>query len=205
MLVGITGPSGAGKGAVVSTFEARGFAIVDADKIAREVVMPGEPALAELAKFFGDDIINCDGTLNRRLLADKAFSSRESTDELNRIMHGSICSRMIARANEFKAKKISCVFDAPLLFEAKLELHCDCVVAVIAPAKLRAERIAKRDGLTGEEIAKRMKMQHEDEYYTSRSQYVIMNDGSLQQLEKKSEELIADIIARYSLEEGRFD
>lgn len=205
MLVGITGPSGAGKGAVVGTFEAHGFGIIDADKIAREIVMPGEPALAELAERFGDDLLNSDGTLNRRLLADRAFSSRESTDELNRIMHGSICRRMIEHAEKFGVQGINCVFDAPLLFEAGLEQHCDCIISVIAPVEIRAQRLTKRDGLTDEEIQKRMKMQHEDEYYTSRSQYIIVNDGSLQQLAEKSEKVIKDIIARYDSKGGRTD
>ncbi len=203
MLVGITGPSGAGKGAVVGIFEAHGFGVIDADKVAREIVMPGEPALAELAARFGDDLIDLDGTLNRRLLADRAFSSRESTDELNRIMHGSIRRRMVDRANEFGAQGINCVFDAPLLFEAGLEKYCDCIVSVIAPAEIRAQRLAKRDGLTAEQINKRMKMQHEDEYYTSRSQYIIVNDGSLEQLAEKSEEIVKDIIARYDSKGGR--
>lgn len=205
MLVGITGPSGSGKGAVVGTFEAYSFGIIDADKIAREIVMPGEPALAELAVRFGEDLINSDGTLNRRLLADRAFSSRESTDELNRIMHGSICRRMINRADELDAQGINCVFDAPLLFEAGLEKYCDCIVSVVAPAEIRARRLVKRDGVTDEEIRKRMKMQHEDEYYTSRSQYIIVNDGSLEQLAEKSEEIVKEIIARYDSKGGSSD
>ena len=205
MLVGITGPSGAGKGAVVVAFEARGFGIVDADKVAREIVMPGEPALAELAVSFGGDLINSDGTLNRRMLADRAFSSRESTDRLNQIMHGSICRRMLERAEELGARGINCVFDAPLLFEAGLEKYCDCVISVIAPVGIRAQRLAKRDGLTSEQISRRMQAQHDDEYYTSRSQYIIVNDGSLQQLAEKSEEVVKDIIARYDSKGGLTD
>lgn len=197
MLVGITGPSGAGKGLVVEVFESNGFRIIDADKVAREVVMPGEPLLAKLTAVFGDDIITNDGTLNRRLLADRAFSSRENTDKMNQIMHASICRRMIDRADKFKEQGINCVFDAPLLFEAGLEKHCDCCIAVIAPVALRIQRLSKRDGITEGEIHKRLSMQHDDEYYISRSQYIITNDGSRSELAQSVQTIVRQIIDKY--------
>lgn len=196
MVVGITGPSGAGKGLVVGVFESHGFRVVDADKVAREVVMPGEPALYELSSEFGGDIINADGTLNRRLLANRAFASRENTDRMNDIMLNVIRRRMIDRADEFKIQRINCVFDAPLLFEAGLEECCDCCVAVIAPIEIRINRLAKRDCITEEEIRMRIEMQHNDEYYTSRCQYVIINDKGKAELEKASDEVVKDILRK---------
>lgn len=196
MLVGITGPSGAGKGLVVKVFEANGFQTIDADKVSREVVMPGEPALSELSAEFGEDIINADGTLNRRLLSNRAFASRENADRMNDIMLDVICRRMIGRADEFKAQGINCVFDAPLLFEAGLEKCCDCCVAVIAPIELRINRLIGRDCITEEEIRRRIKMQHNDEYYTSRCQYVIINDKGKTELEEMSYKVVKDILRK---------
>lgn len=190
MLVGITGPSGAGKGLAVQTFAAHGFCVIDADKVAREVVMPGEAALRQLAAIFGGDIIRADGTLDRRLLAKRAFASRESTDRMNEIMLTEICKRMLARAEECRSRGEDCLFDAPLLFEAHLEEYCDRCVAVIAPLALRIGRLAARDGLTEDEIRSRIKMQHEDEYYTSRCQYIIINDSDKAALEKQTEAVI---------------
>lgn len=194
MLVGVTGPSGAGKGLAVQTFAAHGFCVIDADKVAREVVMPGEPALTRLAEVFGGEIIQADGTLDRRLLAKRAFASRENTDRMNDIMLTEISRRMIARAEECRGRGEDCLFDAPLLFEAGLEEYCDCCVAVIAPLALRIRRLAKRDGITEEEIRSRIKRQHEDEYYTSRCQYIIMNDSDQTALEQKTEAIIQRIM-----------
>lgn len=194
MLVGITGPSGAGKGLAVQTFAAHGFCVIDADKVAREVVMPGEPALTRLAEAFGGDIVQADGTLDRRLLAKRAFASRENTDRMNGIMLAEIVRRMLDRAEECRSRGENCLFDAPLLFEAGLEKHCDCCVAVMAPLEVRIGRLAARDGITEEEIRSRIKMQHEDEYYTSRCQYIIMNDRDQTALEQATEAMIQDIM-----------
>lgn len=193
MLVGITGPSGAGKGLAVQIFAAHGFCVIDADKVAREVVMPGEPALTKLAETFGRDILKSDGTLDRRLLAKRAFASRESTDRMNEIMLTEIRKRMIVRAEDYRSRGEDCLFDAPLLFEAHLEDYCDCCVAVIAPLTLRIQRLAERDGITEDEIRSRIKMQHEDEYYTSRCQYIIMNDSDKTALKKETEAIIQRI------------
>ena len=196
MLVGITGPSGAGKGLVARVFESYGFHAIDADEIARAVVMPGEPALTRLAEKFGSDIVKADGTLDRRLLAKRAFASRENTDLMNDIMLTEIRTRMIAYAHECRTREEDCLFDAPLLFEAHLEETCDCCVAVIAPLELRIKRLCERDGITESEIRSRIKMQHEDEYYTSRCQYIIINDSDKTMLEKKAQELVELILRR---------
>ncbi len=181
-MVGITGPSGAGKGCVVGEFAGRGFEVIDADKVAREVVLPGEPALRELAERFGQDIILPDGSLDRRLLAGRAFASPESTAAMNRIMLGSIVERMKKRAEDCAARGKNCLFDAPLLIEAGLDGSCDVCVAVVAPVELRIARLMERDGLSEEEIRSRISRQHPDEYYTSRCGYVIVNDSDISRL-----------------------
>ena len=191
MLVGITGPSGAGKGCVARIFASRGFAVIDADKVAREVVMPGQPVLLALADRFGREIIKDDGALDRRLLAQKAFSSQKDTEALNRIMHGEICRRMKALADNYKASGKDCLFDAPLLIEAGLTEMCDTCIAVIAPAEVRTSRLIQRDGLSGQEIRSRLSRQHNDEFYLSHCEYSIVNDGDLQHLEDQAE-AIAD-------------
>ena len=130
MLVGITGPSGAGKGRVTKVFAERGYAVIDADQVARQVVMPGEHALTALAEAFGNDIILPDGSLDRRLLGSRAFSSEQDTDTLNSIMLTEIKRRMILCAREWAAEGKNCLFDAPLLIEAELDVLCDVCVAV---------------------------------------------------------------------------
>lgn len=194
MLVGITGPSGAGKGLAVKVFEKYGFRTIDADKVAREVVMPGETALQQLTDAFGRDILHADGTLNRRLLAKRAFSSRELTDRMNAIMLAEIRARMVTRAAEFAARGENCLFDAPLLFEAEMGALCDCRVAVVAPVEMRIARLAARDGITEEEIRKRISMQHGDDYYIARCEYVIVNDSDQASLVRQTEETVISIL-----------
>lgn len=197
MLVGITGPSGAGKGCVTREFVKRGFAVIDADKVARDVVLPGEPALKALAAEFGGDILLTDGSLNRRRLAEAAFSSQQGTDALNRIMLDEIVRRMTALAGRYNALKQNCLFDAPLLIEAGLDAVCDTNVAVIAPVNVRIDRLMARDGLTEAEIRSRVSRQHGDDYYVSHCEYVIVNDGSISQLEMKAGRVVNSILQRF--------
>ena len=156
VLIGITGPSGAGKGCVAQVFARRGFAVIDADRIAREIVMPGQPALAALTDAFGKDILLPDGSLDRRLLAQRAFSSEQGTKTLNEITHKEICKRMKALADGYMNSGRNCLFDAPLLIEAGLTDICNACVAVIASAEERTKRLMQRDGITEQEVPEEM-------------------------------------------------
>lgn len=200
MLVGITGPSGAGKGCVTKVFERLGFTVIDADLIARQVVMPGEKALSALADAFGSDIIMSDGCLNRRLLGERAFSSEQNTVILNSIMHGEIKRRMILSAEQCASDGRNCLFDAPLLIEAELDGLCDVCVAVVASREIRMNRLMLRDHLTEQEIGSRFSRQHGDEYYTSHCEYVIVNDGDLAALERASAEVAGKILKQFAAE-----
>ena len=194
VLLGITGPSGGGKGCVAKIFAQRGFAVIDADQVARDVVLPGQPVLAALADRFGGDIIKADGTLDRRLLAQRAFSSQEQTKALNQIMHGEICRRMKSLAENYKKSGQNCLFDAPLLIEAGLTELCDRCIAVISSEDVRIARLMERDGISQQEIHNRLSRQQSDDYYTSQCDYTIVNNGDLKELEKQAE-AIADSLA----------
>ena len=198
VLIGITGPSGAGKGCVAQVFARRGFAVIDADRIAREIVMPGQPALAALTDAFGKDILLPDGSLDRRLLAQRAFSSEQGTKTLNEITHKEICKRMKALADGYMNSGRNCLFDAPLLIEAGLTDICNACVAVIASAEERTKRLMQRDGITEQEIQRRLSRQHSDDFYTSRCDYTIVNDGDLDRLREQADA----IIERLSIHDG---
>ena len=198
MLVGITGPSGAGKSIAVGVFEAHGFRVIDADLVAREVVMPGQPVLFRLAAEFGSDIVQGDGTLDRKKLADRAFSSRERTDRMNAIMLTEIRKRMTAQAAQYASAGQHCLFDAPLLFEAGLEELCDCCVAVIAPPEVRLARLSQRDGLTEQALRSRLRMQHADDLYTARCEFVLVNDKDIASLRQETEKVVAAVLEKYN-------
>ena len=194
VLLGITGPSGAGKGCVAKIFAQRGFAVIDADQVARDVVLPGQPVLAALADRFGGDIIKADGTLDRRLLAQRAFSSQEETEALNGIMHGEICRRMKALAENYKKSGQNCLFDAPLLIEAGLTELCDRCIAVISSEDVRIARLMERDGISQQEIHNRLSRQQSDGYYISHCDYTVYNDGDLRRVEEQVK-TVADSLA----------
>lgn len=177
-LIGLTGSTGSGKSTVAEFFRQNGYTIIDADKIARQALAKDSSCLKQVCGVFGDDILRPDGDLNRQKLAERAFSSSENTQLLNDITHPWIFLQVlkICRQN-IDSGKNKLLFDAPVLFESNSDIMCDAVVSVTAPKKVRLERLVKRDGLSEEQIRKRMSVQHDDDYYTSRSDFVI--DGSL--------------------------
>ena len=164
--IGLTGPTGAGKGFVGEELKKRGFKIIDCDYYVRKAEEKGSPVLEELAAEFGDDILT-DGELNRRLLAQRAFESKEKTDALNRIVHPKVIELCRQQADGL------CVLDAPQLFEANAQEDCYKVITVVAPDEMRLERILKRDNLTARQAFIRMNAQFDNDYYIKRSDYVI--------------------------------
>lgn len=178
LIVGLTGQTGAGKGLFCKALlDYDGICCLDTDKIAREVVEKGQPALNELAEYFGNEILNNDGTLNRKKLASVAFCDKEKHRKLNEITHFYIKQKTLQRAD--LAKKmgaVAVIIDAPLLFESGLDKVCDFTVGVICPPDIRLDRIMKRDGIDEENAKIRMNAQPCDEFFREKCTYVLEND-----------------------------
>ena len=191
LVIGLTGQTGAGKSTVSEFALELGCKIINADSVAREALAPGSEVLKRLAVSFGSDIIEKDGSCKRRLLAQRAFSSRENTDLLNEITHPWI-KRRISEYIEIYRRDGDCIIllDAPQLYESGCDGLCDTVIAVTAPEDIRMARIIERDGLTEEEAALRMKAQKSGEFFIERADHII--DGSLPLKEVK--ERISEII-----------
>ena len=179
-MIGLTGQTGAGKSTVSQRLAARGCAVIDCDAVTRDSALYSGECLAELQKAFGRDIIRPEGTLDRRLLARRAFADDESTQTLNRITHPVIFGRLRA---EIAAKKAAgarvIVLDAPTLFEAGAERLCRRVVSVLADRAVRRARILRRDGISEAEAEHRMQAQQADGFYAARSDYVLDNTASV--------------------------
>lgn len=178
-IVGLTGPTGAGKGYVAEYLKSKGCYIADTDFIAHELTVKDSPFLLILSENFGKDIINSNGELDRKLLASRAFNSKEKQLLLNSLMHPEIIriaqERCIdALENDAKAA----VIDAPLLFECGADKICDTVISVIAPENVRLDRIIKRDNITIQAAKSRMSVQHEDSFYTEKSEFVVRSYSS---------------------------
>ncbi len=176
LTIGLTGKTGAGKSTVALYLREQGCYIIDGDVIARQITEKGSPVLSELQKAFGEDIVDEKGELIRKLLAERAFSSRESTDLLNSITHPAIkekCRQEIEKAKN-EGYRIS-VIDAAALLDSSCKDICHKIVVVTAPEEIRLERILRRDGITTEQAMTRIKAQKSDEYYFSYADIIIRN------------------------------
>lgn len=179
-ILGLTGPTGAGKSEAARLLQAAGIPVVDADQLAREVTAAGHPCLAELAAAFSPAVLRGDGTLDRAALAAAAFATPEATARLNAITHPHILalSERYVRAYWEQGSPLVAV-DAPLLFESGMDRTCDHTVAVLAPAAVRQARICERDGITAEQASLRMHAQPSDAFYRERADEVLENNGDL--------------------------
>ena len=177
-IIGLTGGSGAGKGEVCKAFLSFGIEAIDTDKISREVTHKNSECLRELAEYFSGGILTSDGELDRKKLAEIAFSSKENLDMLNKITHKHIlneCKRIILDME--KASKKAVIVDAPLLFESGFDKECDIIISVIADRDKRIKRIIKRDNITLEQAETRIKNQKSDGFLNANSDYVIYNNS----------------------------
>ena len=194
MIIGLTGQTGAGKSTVSEIFGHSGFALIDADRIARKVVEPGMPCLAELFDYFGDAVRNPDDTLNRKALAKIVFTDEKKLESLNSITHPFITEEIFRQINEYhqQGRKLI-LLDAPTLFESKASDFCDMIISVLAPPEVRCERIMKRDSITEEAAHERMNAQLPEEFFIKHSDYVIRNRSDLASLTAHVEEVAEKI------------
>lgn len=183
--IGLTGPTGAGKGYVSSRLAEMGFNILDTDKYVKKIYDNNPGILNRLAAEFGNDII-INGELDRKKLAQIAFSSKENTKRLNSIVHPEVISLC-----ERDAKPLA-VLDAPQLFEAGAADKCYKIISVIADYETRLRRITERDKITQEQAVSRMNAQFDESYYINNSDFVIYNNGEDidSQIKKIMEEIL---------------
>lgn len=193
IVIGLTGQSGAGKSTVTEVFSKFSVAVVDADSLAHKALKT-EKCKENLRKAFGDGIFDEDGEVVRKALAKAAFSSKENTNKLNQATHPVITELSKDAFDKAKSEGFKAViFDAPTLFESGLHSICAFVISVIADKDVRAKRIMQRDNLSFDEAMQRLNAQHDDEFYTQKSRYVIENDGTKEELYKKAEMICEEL------------
>lgn len=182
-IIGLTGGIGSGKSTVARSLQEHGFPIVDADLIAREIVEPGQPALAELAKEFGEDILNADGSLDRGLLASRAFTNKDTTQRLNNITHPRINQRtqeLFDEARENGAEAV--IYDMPLLIDKGLHKDMDATIVVHAAEHVRLERLTTKRGLDVDDVRRRINAQIDDETRKQHADILLDNNGTEEDL-----------------------
>ncbi|WJZ02508.1 Dephospho-CoA kinase [Corynebacterium freiburgense] len=192
--IGLTGGIGSGKSTVAKLLEKQGFCIIDADQIARDIVEPGQPALAELVKAFGSGILLEDGSLHRGELARLAFSSEESTALLNAITHPKITAETQRRFADAEAQGFAeIVYDMPLLVDNGLHKDMDFVVVVDAEPEVRIDRLVRYRGLDEDDARRRLGAQLTDAERNAVADMVIDNNGEIEALVPQVDELVRRI------------
>lgn len=179
--VGLTGGIGSGKSAVSERLAQHGAVVIDYDLLAREVVAPGRPALAEIAHRFGADLIAADGTLNRPELGAIVFNDPESLRTLESITHPAIRVLAVEREAAAAADAIV-VHDNALLIEMGHHTSMDAVVVVDVPQELQIERLVADRGMSEAEARTRIGNQTSRESRTGVADFIIDNTGSLDEL-----------------------
>ena len=192
--VGLTGGIGAGKSEVSRRLAALGAVVIDADAVARQVVAPGTPGLAEISAAFGDGVLRPDGSLDRERLGEIVFSDAALREKLNAIVHPRVGARM-RQLEEAAGETAIVVHDIPLLAENNLAGGFDVVVVVDAPPELQEERLVKR-GMTRAQAAARISAQASRQQRLAIASLVVDNSGPLADLDRKVAELWAGLRQR---------
>jgi dephospho-CoA kinase len=196
LLVGITGGIGAGKSTVCRVFREAGYPVFSADEIAREVVQPGSPALAEIAQLFGPAALGPDGSLDRAYARERISRDPSLRRRLEAITH----PRIQARAQELTKQAFSdghevVFYEAPLLFEAKSDREMDKVICVHAPDEIRLARVMARDGSTREQAERLLVSQMPQAEKIRRADFLLENGGGEEELRRAARNLLAQIKA----------
>ena len=191
-IYGLTGMSGAGKSTVSKSFEKEGFYIIDCDILARKVVEKGEPCLDRLHAIFGDSVITDDGELDRRAMGNIVFADPKKLKLLNDTIYPYITYKVITICEN--ADKRFILLDAPTLFESGIDFICNGIVSVTCDKEKSVERIMLRDNISRESAENRLGSQHDAEYYKSKSNFCIENNGCLDTLRANAEDTARKII-----------
>lgn len=194
-VIGITGPSGAGKGALCAILQTKyGFNVIDADSIYHSLVSAPSPCLDEIRLNFGNSVICQNGSLNRETLSRLVFGdgNADRLRLLNKITHKYVVEKILLEIEHSRSQGVNCLVDAPLLIEAGLTKYCDFTVAVLADDKTRIDRIIARDNISHEKAAMRISSQKAQEFYTANTDYTVINDSDISLLESSVVKILSE-------------
>ena len=204
LLVGLTGGIATGKSTVAETLRSLGAEVIDADQLARDVVAPGEPALAEIVREFGE-VRNPDGTLDRKKLGAIVFGDAARRKQLEAITHPAIRDRFLARLAELEARGFTGVvfFDAPVMIESGNYRSMDRLVVVFTDESTQRDRLMARDGMAAAEATARMATQMPVVDKAKLADYVIDNTGDRASTAARTREVFEALLAELRAREYR--
>lgn len=206
VVIGLAGGTATGKSTVAAIWASMGAHIIDADRVARELVKPGSDLLKKIADTFGQTVLNDDGSLNRRELGRICFSEKQQLLKLNAIIHPGLRAQIEAMVDEIKAAPeghtdsgdpMAVVIDAAVLFESGLHLLADVVVAVVADPEIQVRRLVQRMGLSESEARTRVGAQRSSAEFARLSDFVIDTTGGLDSYEAEARTLYRRILTEH--------
>ena len=188
-IIGLTGPTGAGKSSLKEIAEKQGAAFIDCDTVVHHLFEADADCIRAVAAAFGEDTIE-NGRVNRRVLAQRAFASRQATQLLNETVFPFVTYAIL---REIEAKKEQTVIlDAPTLYESGIDEICCLTVAVLAEKETRTQRIKARDNLSDEAAQLRLTAGKEDEFYLNKAQKIIYNNNDIKALQEEFKSLLQE-------------
>ena len=187
LTVGLTGGIASGKSTVANMFADHGIAIVDTDLIARELVLPGTPALAELEALFGDAVLLADGSLDRGALREIVFADAAKREQLEGVLHPGIREESVRQAAS--ADSPYCVIVVPLLVDSPMREHMDRVLVVDCDEGVQMQRLLQRDAESEPQARRMIAAQASREDRLAIADDVIMNDGSVEETRRQVDSL----------------
>jgi dephospho-CoA kinase len=199
LIIGLTGGIATGKSTVARMLVERGALLVDADQIAREVVQPGSTLLAEIAHVFAVDeqlnILNSDGTLDRKKLGEYIFDHADAKQKLEALIHPAIRNQILSQMNALATQhpESLVIVDIPLLFESKYDRIFDQVIVVYVPREVQIQRLMERDGLSEEQAQQRIFAQMSIEEKRQLATVVIDNRADLAHTEQQIDQFLRSI------------
>jgi dephospho-CoA kinase len=185
--VGLTGGIGCGKTTVSQLFKEMNVPAIDADDIAHSLVEPGQPALLEISKAFGDKAINPDGSLDRHYLRDTIFSNRQQKQQLEDILHPLVFAAMEKAIDQLNDPY--CILSVPLLFETHMAHFVDRILVVDCPAEAQIARVRRRDGLDDVRIQSIIDSQASRDYRLAHADDIIDNSLASSELAEQAKKL----------------
>lgn len=191
-MVAITGNSGSGKSTVSDFYRSLGFEVCDADKVAYSLLQEQNMIVQQLADHFGQDIFDEQGFLNRKLLANRAFATEEGTKRLTEITYPAILEQILQQWTQSKNKIF--FVDGAVIIGHPLQDYCDKIVLVQTEQQQAIERICKRDGISEQMALRRLKAQPKAEILEKAADYVLVNQGNLEQLQQQAKVVLSKLI-----------
>jgi dephospho-CoA kinase len=197
-VIGLTGGIGCGKSTVSALLAERDVAVIDADRIARDVVDPGTDGLAEVVRAFGPSVLDSDGMLDRKRLGTIVFSDEAKRRELNALLHPRIAAESARRIFSLGEQGAAwCVYEAALLVENGTHRSLPALIVVTARPDVQLARVMARDGATQAEALSRIGAQLPLADKVAVAQYVVDNSGTMEQLRNRTADLYAELVREY--------